>query len=399
MKVSKHNLLGSILLPCREIKPGEVIDIYLRRKMNYTNDGLDNIANSTTEQPRDNTVQTLQVIAVTLLILITFLGTIGNILVFKAIFSLKKRKINDYLILNLAATDAGTCLVSIPLDAGEKMIGEFPYGAALCHVIYPLQSVLVYVSVMTLLFMCVDRYRLIVTPLKPRIHLRTGIITIVVFWLSSCLIVLPLSLALRLDGSQCGELWPRSYSGKVFTLTIFTSLYAIPLLLMTVLYAFIVRALYKDKNSLRQWTNVSISSRRSASLPTQRNLKIVHVFVAAVVAFAVCMLPTHVTWLWHDFGNGSKQPELFSKVVTFSNILMYANSIVNPIIFGSIDLKILAKICRALICHQSHGKHPRVFEKVFVLRTTSPLPPMRSERRSTFSLVFNPNDKSKTRPS
>lgn len=90
--------------------------------MNYTNDGLYNIANSTTEQPRDNTVQTLQVIAVTLLILITFLGTIGNILVFKAIFSLKKRKINDYLILNLAATDAGTCLVSIPLDAGEKMM-------------------------------------------------------------------------------------------------------------------------------------------------------------------------------------------------------------------------------------------------------------------------------------
>lgn len=354
--------------------------------MNYSDSGLFNKTNST-KQPEhvsdDNKEHTFQVIAVFLLILITFLGTIGNLLVFKAIFSLKKRKINDYLILNLAATDAGTCLVSIPLDAGEKMIGEFPYGAALCHVIYPLQSVLVYVSVLTLLFMCVDRYRLIVTPLKPRIHLRTGIITIVLFWLSSCLIVMPLSLALKFNGSQCEEEWPQFYSGKVFTLTIFTSLYAIPLLVMTVLYAFIIIALYKDNKSLRLRRNVSVCSQHSASLPAQRNFKIVQVFVVAVVAFAVCMLPTHVTWLWHDFGNGSKQPELFRKAVTFSNILMYANSIINPIIFGSIDVKTLAKLCRALICCRSHEKDSKVFAKVFVLRTTSPPHPRRAARRFT----------------
>lgn len=337
--------------------------------MNPNNSDLLNKTNLIKQQQGDDKEQTFSLIAVSLLILIAFLGTIGNLLVFKAIFSLKKRKLNDYLILNLAVTDAGTCLVSIPLDAVEKMVGEFPYGAALCHLIYPFQSVLVYVSVLTLLFMCVDRYRLIVTPLKQRIQLKTGLATITVIWILSCLLVLPLSLALK---SFCNEEWPHAYSGKVLTITIFTFLYLIPLLVMTVLYSFIIRVLYKDTKSLRLRRNVSASSHPSPSLPTQRNLKIVQVFVVAVLVFAVCMLPTHITWLWHDFGSGSQRPELFNKVVTFSNILMYANSVVNPIIFGSIDVRTLAKLCKALICYHSGREQSPEYEQVFVLRTKTP---------------------------
>ncbi|XP_020606004.1 galanin receptor type 1-like [Orbicella faveolata] len=326
-------------------------------------------------QQSDDNQQTLPLVAVSLLILITLLGTTGNLLVLRAIFTLKKRNLNDYLILNLAATDTGTCLVSIPLDVVEKMKGEFPYGAALCHVIYPFQSVLVYVSVLTLLFMCVDRYRLIVTPLKPRIHLKTGLTTIAAMWASSCLIVLPLSLALKFKGSHCSEEWWSDYSGRMFTLTIFTFLYLIPMVIMTFLYAFIIQVLYKDTRSLKLRRNVSASSQLSASLP-QRNLKIVQVFVMAVVVFGVCMLPTHVTWMWHDFGSGSKRPELFNKAVTFSNILMYANSVVNPVIFGSINVKTLEKLCKALVCYRSEreGSYHEL-DQVFVLRTNSPSPP------------------------
>lgn len=177
---------------------------------------------------REDEEQTIT-IAIFLLILIAFLGSVANFLVLKAIFSHKRRKLHEYLMLNLVATDAGTCLVSIPLDVVEQVIGEFPYGAPLCHVIYPFQSALVYSSVMTLLFMCIERYRLIVSPLKPRIRVKTGLTIIAAIWLLSFLMVLPLSLALRLKGTHCLEEWPNVYSGKVFTLTIFTLLYLIPL--------------------------------------------------------------------------------------------------------------------------------------------------------------------------
>lgn len=323
---------------------------------------------------REDEEQTIT-IAIFLLILIAFLASVANFLVLKAIFSHKRRKLHEYLMLNLVATDAGTCLVSIPLDVVEQVIGEFPYGAALCHVIYPFQSALVYSSVMTLLFMCIERYRLIVSPLKPRIRVKTGLTIIAAIWLLSFLMVLPLSLALRLKGTHCLEEWPNVYSGKVFTLTIFTLLYLIPLVIMTFLYAFMIDVLTKDTASLkRRWRRKSKTlSQESVDMRMERNFTIVKVFVFAVIAFAVCMLPTHITWLWHDFGSGSKRPELFSKVATFSNILMYVNSVFNPFIFGSmlIDAKTLKKLCRSLLCCR-RGRNKREFKQVFDLQIRSP---------------------------
>lgn len=344
--------------------------------------GIDNtslLLNKTTlnvpHQPNDDQQQQTVPVAVSLLILIALLGSIANLLVLKAIISLKTRKLHEYLILNLAATDAGTCLISIPLDIGEQLTGEFPYGAALCRIIYPFQSVLVYVSVMTLLFMCVERYRLIVTPLKPRIRVQTGLTIIAGIWLSSCLIVLPLSLALKLKGSMCSEEWPNAYSAKVFTVTIFISLYLIPLVIMAFLYALTIRVLQKDTKSLkiRRQRGTRTFSQESIDMRLERNYTIVKVFVVAVVVFAVCMLPMHITWLWHDFGNGSESRSgLFRKVATFSNIFTYANSVLNPFIFGSIMIKVetFAKLCKTLICCRS-GRNEKHFHQVHVLQLRS----------------------------
>ena len=315
-------------------------------------------------------------IAIFLLILIAFLGSIANFFVLKAIFSQKRRKLHEYLMLNLVVTDVGTCLVSIPLDVAEQVIGAFPYGAVLCHAIYPFQSALVYSSVMTLLFMCVERYRLIVTPLKPRIRVKTGLTIIAAIWLLSCLMVLPLSLALRLKATYCVEEWPNAYSGKVFTLTIFTLLYLIPLVIMTFLYAFMIDVLTKDTASLkRRWRRKSKTiSQESVDMRMERNFTIVKVFVFAVIMFAGCMLPTHITWLWHDFGSGSETPELFSKVATFSSILMYVNSVFNPFIFGSmlIDAKTLKKLCRSLLCCRCGRNEGDSSKNVFDLQIRSP---------------------------
>ena len=353
------------------------------------------------EQQNENQKQA-KFFAVSLLILISSLGTIGNLLVLKAIITdFKRKKLHEYLILNLAVTDAGTCIVSIPLDIVEQVIGEFPYGAALCHVIYPFQSVLLYVSVMTLLFMTLERYRLIVTPLKPTIRVKTGLITIAVMWAASCLIVLPFSLALKLTNNECSEQWPHALRGKVFTLAIFTFLYVIPLIIMTFLYTFMIRVLHKDSKDIRQRTNRSLSQ-ASIDHRLHRNVRIVKIFVVAVVAFALCMLPTHVSWLWHDFGHGSKSPAVFGKVLLFSNIFMYANSLLNPFIFGSIHVKTLANRFTALVCYRLRRqerpeRRQGSAQKVFYLRTHSPSMSRRFKIRSKNPELSNRNTKNKSR--
>ena len=346
------------------------------------------------KQSEENEGHLIPVAVVSLLLLISFLGAIGNLLVLKAIFSLKKRKLHEYVILNLATTDAGTCLVSIPLDVAEQVIGRFPYGAALCRVIYPLQSVLVYVSVLTLLFMSVERYRLIVTPMKPRIRVKTGIIAIAVTWILSCLIVLPFSLALKFTETHCSENWPQNYSGKIFTITIFIFLYLIPLVIMAILYSSMIHMFYKENKSLKARRRKRSVSMLSIELRLNRNFKIVKLFVVAVVVFALCMLPTHITWLWHDFGHGSSSPN-FGKVVTFSNILMYANSTLNPCILGAImfDVAAFARRCGKLVCFRSSLARSRrqELEPAFVLNMRSPSMSMQYENGSSFPFLSKPS--------
>ena len=308
-------------------------------------------------------------LACALLVTVSVVGFLGNCLVFHAVLRHKKRQLNDFLILNLSLTDFGACVISIPLDLVQMFTKNFPFGKALCHVVYPFQSVLLYVSVMTLLFMSWERYRLIVTPMKEKITVKIGLVVIAMTWLLSILIVLPYALSLKLVESDCTEAWPSVVSKKVFTLGVFVFLYAIPLVIIAMLYACVVRVLYTDTKKLSSTQPPSASqglvlSDEMTTERIERNVAIVKIFVAAVVAFAVCMLPTHVSWLWHDFGGGQDN-EHFREIVTFSNVVMYSNSLINPFIFGSLRLgplvvKLMA-FCRAV--------EESTSEKVFVMRS------------------------------
>lgn len=333
-------------------------------KSSFFNETLANQSGEMTEQP------STPLAAVCVLVAVALPGTIGNLLVLKAILSVKRKKVYEYLILNLAVTDAGTCIVSIPLDIVEKLSGRFPYGAALCRVIYPFQSVLVYVSVMTLFLMSVERYRLIVTPMKRAIGINTGFIIIVGIWILSCLVVLPFSFALKLTKTGCSEQWPNNYSAKVFTLAIFIFLYLGPLSFMTFFYSRMIYVFCKEIKALKERKRKKSISKELIDARLHRNAKIVKVFVFVMIAFGLCMLPTHVIWLLHDFGEGFSSSD-FGKVVTFSNILVYCNSVLDPLILCSImaDFRAEVKHCReSFCCCLKRFRRSWDLEQVFVLR-------------------------------
>ena len=189
-------------------------------------------------------------------------------------------------------------------------------------------------------------------------------------WVLSCLIVLPFSAALKLEGNQCSEHWPKVYSGKAFTLTIFIFLYFVPLSVMIFLYSSIIFTFYKDMKTLKVRVRKRSVSIESINLRLHRNARIVKVFVAAVVVFAMCMLPTHIVWLWHDFGQGSSSP-LFGRVSTFSNIFMYTNSVLNPFILGFVMTDGKGYLRKLFCCRLRRSTSPRR-KQAFVLRTQSP---------------------------
>lgn len=299
---------------------------------------MNNTATNSSSEIKDN--QDLKIIQLFFYFAITSVGSVGNILICIAIIRRNKHKISEYFIFNLAVTDLVTCVVSIPLDVAERLLGYWPYGSVLCKIIYPFQTVLMAVSVATLLAMSLERYRVIIHPFKPRIKVHSSRVIIAVIWFGSMLLVTPYIYVLSHEDGYCIEQWPEGTNFvQVYTMSVFVVLYLCPLLVVTVSYTLVGAKLYRDINRMRGIFAPETKTRtgeRMLKSRAHRNLRIVKIFIAAVCAFAVCFLPTHVMWLWHDFGTGSQSPH-FANLLVFANILVYLNSCINPFIFGTLQ--------------------------------------------------------------
>ena len=293
-------------------------------------------ANTTGLQDSQNTIRAIQLTCYAVVIAI---GSIGNFLLCAVLTFKKKRKTSEYFILNLATADLLTCALGIPLDMAELVLGRWPYGVYLCKVIYPLQTVLTAVSVATLLSMALERHRVITEPLKPRLTGKLLMRVILVEWLGSVVLVSPYAVVLKGSATECTEEWPGEEYPKAFTMCIFLLLYMIPLCIITAAYIRVIARLHRDSKRIKGVIGALITSQRGRNLAKSRfrsNIHVVMVFIFVVVAFALCFLPYHVMWLWNDYGSGA-QWEHFNTALTFSQIMVYVNSAINPFIFGTLN--------------------------------------------------------------
>ena len=91
-------------------------------------------------------------------VLIFIVGVIGNIMVCLVVCRERKMKnVTNYFIFNLAVSDLSVLLICIPFDFGEIVTGTFPYGAVMCRLIYPLQTMAATASVGTLVAISLNR--------------------------------------------------------------------------------------------------------------------------------------------------------------------------------------------------------------------------------------------------
>ncbi|XP_022792223.1 neuropeptide FF receptor 2-like [Stylophora pistillata] len=297
----------------------------------------ESMSNITKTMNTEPTRELLTVIQITCYSIIIVIGTIGNLMLIFDLVTKHHLKTSQYFILNLAIVDLLTCTLSIPFDISLLVVGDWPFGPVMCRVVYPLQTILMAVSVFTLLCMAVERYRAILHPLKPKIHGRVIILVILLNWAIATGLVSPYAAALMMKNGRCAENWPNNDPRypKAFSLCVFLILYLSPLCIITAAYACVGIRLRANSHKTELLVGTIDCKSRLAKSRTQRNIRIVKFFVLAVAAFALCLLPFQVMWMWSDFGNGQDWSH-FNEVLTFANVMVYANSAVNPYIFGAL---------------------------------------------------------------
>ena len=310
-----------------------------------------NDSNRTTKESLPSS-DTLAIVQVTFYTAITIFGTIANLALCGTMIRKKQpRNASEYLIFNLAFTDLMTCAVGIPLDVAVILFQRWPFGAFMCKVVWPFQTVLIAVSVGTLTCMAIERYRAILTPFKTMLSQNVVKIVICAVWCSSVALVAPYIVILEHKDGVCRESWHNEYHPKMFTVSVFLLFYATPLGVIAPAYACIGCSLHSDDRRMRKFSQQQgPGNRQFQALVRKRsrsNVVIVKTFLFGAVAFAICLLPYHVMWLWHDFGQGGRWTH-FEDTLVFANALVYFNSLVNPFILGGTVAFNWRKSCTAM---------------------------------------------------
>ena len=268
---------------------------------------------------------------------ITVIGTIGNSLVIYVICSGKVRTtITNILLLNLAITDIAFLLICVPFKAHKYAATSWDLGVAVCKATQYLAYVSSYVTVWSLV--SISAIRFVTVVLSAKIFTKRNVaIVICLIWGVSLLANIPAitTHVLKSIGvyTYCGM---KPGSTETVFVTYFLFAYALPLLIICILYILIMIHLQRATNKAQ-----SVKSQMQG-----RTAKACKVIITVVLMFAISWLPYHVNILVGVYG---KLPAgaYYEAFRVLWDCMAYSNSCVNPIIYNYVsnDFKKAFKQC------------------------------------------------------
>lgn len=287
----------------------------------------------------------LVIVNVVLDILILTVSVLGNFLVIFTIIHEKKLQTTcNFLLLHLAVSDISLVVVNIPFDINTLVNGShWTFGGFMCKILYSISTVFYISGALILTVISLDRYRVFVQTFKAKLRRAAAKKLIAIVYVFSVVSVVPYTLSLKLEGDICTENWPKRLYRQLYTVFLFLIQYAIPLVVMLVVYTSIARHLTRKTqrvNLSRRGPRERVSLYSSGSTKTRsererekRNKKALKTIVTVVIVFSLFMLPYQLLWIIADFQgmNAGKRSKLSKLFVMFSYI---GSCTLNPFIYG-----------------------------------------------------------------
>ena len=269
---------------------------------------------------------------------VTFIiALIGNILLIH--ITRERRPLNtvSVLIINMAASDLLAALFTMPYTVAFVYVQTRWFGGITgtisCKIVQFVIGSAIASSIFALLAISVERYVAVVKPILYPSFVKRPVLLSVAIWFSS-LIFMGVNLYVFEtvtddDGvTHCFSNWEplmcNELSPKIFYTAVAILLYILPLVVIAVLSALIIKKLISQKQP-----------DSGLQLPThalnfhKRNHQVMRMLLAIVILFAVCWLPVHVLHLLLFF-----YEELYISLPTSVILSLFwishANSAINP---------------------------------------------------------------------
>lgn len=270
--------------------------------------------------------------------LTTLLSITGNIFVV-LVFTKGRHSRTDLrpFLINLAVADLVMAFFCMPFTFADTILGHWVFYKPLCTLVLFVQLFAVAASVMTNMAIGIDRFLVVLFPLRSRVTYSRSKYVIGVIWFSAFSLASVQFFVGRAQKSgdiyKCIEVWPTPESRKIYTVCLFLCTYIIPLFILSITYSIVGILLWKRTAPGNKDQTRDLHRLRS-------KIKIVKMLVIVVAVFGVCWLPLHVFAMLVDFYDGFLQFESDQEhrmvLIMFLCVhwLAMSNSFANPIIYG-----------------------------------------------------------------
>ena len=273
-------------------------------------------------------------IMTTLFITVILLGLIGNIIVITIVLKNRNmQNVTNIFIANLALSDIGLCLLSLPVQLYYQLTDRWIFGEIMCKIIFAAFAVPMYVSTLTILLIATERYWLILYPLKKRMSKPIAMVLVVIVFLVSALLAIPIIMHtslhivlepdLRIHRKYCIEQWPSRIERKVYSTSMFLLQFCLPICFTAGLYYRIYCRLRKRPQTTNQQNGRQPDHR-------QRTNK---VLLAIVSVFIVCWLPWNIFSLLTELNRGLVRGAHYKFVDLLLKLFAMSSACINPFLY------------------------------------------------------------------
>ncbi|KAJ7379087.1 hypothetical protein OS493_018885 [Desmophyllum pertusum] len=299
------------------------------------------------EEEISDVTQIIVISAYAIIFLFSFVGNSLIIHIVRTRTSIRQNSFN-WLLVNTAVADLLDVITasafSVPFFLCENCWISGVIGTILCKLIPFLLDVSICVSIWTLTIIAADRYLAIVctgcqTQKKP-LSSRAVVRSIIAVWLLAGLIFSGDLYKYKVEEAEeeeeefavCSHQWHVDselsdilYQAEMIVKVVIA--YAVPLVIMVVLYSLIVNFLWKHKPPGNTDQNQQAHAKRT------RNFRaVIKMLMTAVAVFALCWLPVHVCHIMSEFYKDSYNDiPLIAKGLLYW--LAHANAAIHPWLF------------------------------------------------------------------
>ncbi|XP_058803805.1 prolactin-releasing peptide receptor-like [Phymastichus coffea] len=282
---------------------------------------------------------------------IFLLGLLGNALVcFVVARSRHMQTVTNLFIGNLALSDILMCVLAVPFTPLYTFLGSWVFGDALCHLVPCAQGVSVYLSTLTLTGIALDRFFVILYPLRARMRVRSCLLAILLIWCAALLLTLPYGLYMRpLRGDDgrpfCEEAWPDEPLRRAFSTLTAVLQFGLPFLAIALCYVCVALRL-RDRARAKPGSKTG----RREEAERERKRRTNRMLVAMVLVFGVSWLPLNLVNVLEDFYPAVSQRSYHKLLFFLAHCLAMSSACYNPFLYAWLNDNFRKEFKQVLPC-------------------------------------------------